>query len=147
MNCGGFRRVLLQIGLGYSRSLRRITGGLVLVAATVVISAAIVFPLWYFSTHDRTGYTIVVLGLAVVAVLFYMIRRTRAFWELTSDERAARVRRLLGRLLAVLGYLVSLYIIFGLYVVGLLAAAVPLSVVYLLVLGYSLYARRSKARR
>lgn len=147
MNGRRFHRVLLQIGLGYSRTLRRIASGLLLVAATVSLSAAIVFPLWYFSTRDRTGYTLVVLGLAGAVILFLIARRMRAFWELASEERTARVRRLLVRLLAVLGYLVGLYVIFGLYVVGLLPVAVPLSIVYLLVLGYSLYARRSKAGR
>lgn len=147
MNSGGVRHTLFQIAAGYSRSLRRVIVSMALIAGTVAMSAAVVFPLWYFSTHARRAYTIAVLALFGAAILFLLVRRSRTFWELSANERSARVRRAIGKILSVLAYLVGLYLILGLYAIGLYAAAVPLTVLYLLVLGYSLYVRRSRARR
>jgi len=147
MTAGGIRRTLVQIAAVYTRSLRRIAWSLLLLAGTLGVSAAIVFPLWYFSTHERRIFTIVVLCLFAAGILFLLFRRTRAFWELPPTERAARFRRLVLRLMSLVAYLVALYVILGLYVVGLLAAAIPLTMIYLLVLGYSLYVRKSRTRR
>lgn len=147
MNRVGLRRTLLQIVSGYSRSLRSLLISVALIAATVAVSAAVVFPLWYFSTHSRRAYTIAALALFGAGILFLLVRRSRAFWELPGTERSRRVRRFFARLLSVLAYLAGLYIILGFYAVGLLAAAIPLTVVYLLVLGYTLYVRRSRTRR
>lgn len=147
MTGAGIRRTLVQIVAGYFRSFRRIAWSLLLLAATLGVSAAIVFPLWYFSTHERKIFTIVVLCLLAAGILFLLFRRTRAFWELSPNERAARFRRLALRLMSLFAYLVALYVILGLYVVGLLAAALPLTMIYLLVLGYSLYVRKSRTRR
>lgn len=146
MTPNGLRRVLLQIGLGYTNTLRRLTWILALALATVVVSAVIVFPLWYFSTHDRPAYTATVLSLAGAGVLYLIIRKSWTFWELPRGERALRIRRLLAKLAAILGYLAGLYIILGLYLVGLFVAAIPLSALYLLALGYTLYVRRSRVR-
>ena len=63
MNRVGLRRTLLQIVSGYSRSLRSLLISVALIAATVAVSAAVVFPLWYFSTHSRRAYTIAALAL------------------------------------------------------------------------------------
>ena len=141
---GRLRSAVIQIATGYGRSLRRIVWSLILIAGSVVVSAAIVFPLWYFSTHDRRAYTIVVLVAAALAILFLLFRKTRTFRGLPAKERARRFRRGIGRLLLVIAYVVGLYIVFGFYVVGLVAAAIPLTVVYLAALGYTLYVRRSR---
>lgn len=141
---GRLRRALIQIATGYGRSLRRIVWSLILIAGSVVVSAAIVFPLWYFSTHDRRAYTIVVLIAAALALLFLLFRKTRAFWGLPAKERTRRFRRGIVRFFVVVAYIVGLYIVFGFYVVGLIAAAVPLTVVYLAALGYTLYVRRTR---
>lgn len=147
MSSRSIRRVLLTIAAGYSRSLTRITWSLVLIAGAVAVSAAIVFPLWYFSTHNRRGYTLMVLVVGCAAVLFMLFRKTRAFWELAPRERLAKIRRAATRVLIVIAYLVALYIVVGFWLVGMLAAAIPLSLAYLLVLGYSLYARDSRGRK
>lgn len=147
MNPSGLRRTLFQIGAGYSRSLRSAAISIALIAVTIAASAAVVFPLWYFSTHSRRAYTIAVLSVFAAGIVFLLVRRSRAFWELPGKERTRRVRRFFAKLLSVLAYLVGLYIILGLYAVGLLVAAIPLTFVYLLILGYTLYARRSRARR
>lgn len=147
MNTTGLRRTLFQIVSGYTRSLRSAVVSLALIAATVAVSAAVVFPLWYFSTHSRRAYTIAVLSFFAAGILFLLFRRSRAFWELPGKERSKRVRRFFGKLLSLVAYLVGLYLILGLYAVGLLAAAIPLTVIYLFILGYTLYARRSRGRR
>ena len=147
MTLPGIGHALLQIATGYSRSIRRLAWSLLLLAGTIAVSAAIVFPLWYFSTHDRSAYTVVVLALTAAALLFFLFRRTQAFWELSSQERALKVRRTVGKTALVLAYLFGLYVILGFYVVGLLAVALPLTIVYLLALGYTLYARKSRTHR
>ena len=144
MMAGGLHHALLQIATGYGRSLRRIALTTLMIAATVTVSAGIVFPLWYFSTHDRTGYTVVVLCLLAAAILFLIFRKTRVFWELPSRERGRRVRHALVRVLVVLTFVVGLYITLGFYLVGFLAVALPLTAVYFFALGYTLYVRKSR---
>jgi hypothetical protein len=139
-----FRRTIVQIATGYGRAIRRFAWTILLLAGAVAVSAAIVFPLWYFSTHNRTGYTITVLCVFAVAVLFFVFRRTRTFWDLPPRERRRRVRRTVGRILIVLAYILGLYLTLGFYMVGLVAVAVPLSAVYLFALGYTLYVRKPR---
>ena len=117
-----------------------------MLAGTIAVSAAIVFPLWYFSTHDRTGYTIVVLALFACGFLALVLRRTGTFWRLPARERRLRIKRLVIRVIVFIGYLIALYAILGFFVVGLLAVAIPLSVAYLFALGYTLYVRKSRVR-
>jgi hypothetical protein len=141
---GAMRTTVVQIAAGYSRSIRRLAWTVLILAATVAVSAGIVFPLWYFSTHDGTAYTIVTLCLFAAALLFLVFRKTQAFWELSTRERARRLRRTFGKLLLVIAYILGLYVTLGFYFVGSLAVAIPLTLVYLLALGYTLYVRKAR---
>jgi len=137
----------VRILKGYARVLRRALVIIALLFATLVAAAAIVFPLWYLSTKLRPLYTTVVLLMCVAGLVYLVVRKAIAFMGYPAHIRARKLTSAAARLAGIVLALALLYVIVGLYVYQLLAVAIPLSIIYLVVLGYLLYVRRSPSHR
>ncbi len=141
------RETAVRILKGYARTLRRVLAVVVMLMATLVGAAAIVFPLWYLSTQLRSLYTAVALVICAAGLVYLVVRRVISFMGYPAHLRTRKLKSAAARLAGVVLALALLYLIVGLYVYHLLAAAIPLSIIYLLVLGYVLYVRRSPSHR
>ncbi len=132
---------------GYAKAFRRALAIAALLSLTLVAAAAIVFPLWYLSTKLRPLYTALVLAAGAAGLIYLVARRLSAFVSQPAPIRAAKLKSAALRVGGILLALGLLYLIVGLYVYQLLAVAIPLSIIYLSVLGYVLYVRRSPSDR
>ena len=137
----------VRILAGYAKALRRTLAVVALLLATLVAAAVIVFPLWYLSIKARSLYTAAVLLLCAAGLIYLVVRRVVAFMGYPPQLRARKLKSAAARLVGVVLALALLYLIVGLYVYQLLAVAIPLSIIYVLVLGYVLYVRRSPSHR
>ncbi len=133
---------LREIGRGYLRSLRGLLWALALAALALAAGVAIVLPLWYLSTHFRGAYTWCALGLVAGGLAYLAVRRIVERSRRPREIRRAAARRAAGRALTLVVAIVALYLILVLYFIGFLGAAVPLSVLYVVALGYRLYVTR-----
>ncbi len=117
---------------------KRLAAILVFVLAITVLCYVFVYPLWYFSSFHRQGYTYLVLIVLLIILVLLVIR---AILRSKKDNGFAAVLPGLLGVLRVVGSLTALYGIILLYSRGLIAAAVPLSILFLALLGYQKYGR------
>jgi len=142
-----FKEAAKRIALGYFGALRSFGWLLALLGGTLLASAIFVFPLWYVSTHHREAYTTGVLAVCAAGVLFLIVRKVRTLLLRPAKQRKAAIRRFFVRTIVVIAYFISFYIVLGFYLVGFYIAAVPLSLIYIIVLGHTLYVRRARQTR
>lgn len=128
---------------GYGRTARWIIVAAAVVALVAAVAAAIVFPLWYLSTKERTLYTVVVLLACAGGIAYLIYRRISGFLASPPAVKVQRLKAVAMRIAAVIAGLVLAYVIIGLYVFRLFAVAVPLSIIYLVAAGYLLYAQQA----
>ncbi len=130
-----------RIALGYIRILR--STGIVIAGASAIalVSIVIVTPLWFLATQHTSIYTIAFLSSILIAGLGFTVYR------LASDRRA-RVR-FLRRVVQVAGLsvvLALLYLTVYLYSHAVFAAAIPLTIVFIAVVGLLLYGKNTSRR-
>ncbi|WP_455382349.1 hypothetical protein [Salinispira pacifica] len=144
------RRIINRIVRGYAR-LGRSAGGaaggvIASVAGAVALSALIVFPLWSLATENRPVYNLLVLGLVSATILTLAVRAVRHRSRSTNDRSTTRGRGR-GRALtagALLLLILALYGTVALYWNGILAVAIPATVVVAVAIGYLLGVRPSR---
>ncbi|MDR1626221.1 MAG: hypothetical protein LBT33_06735 [Spirochaetia bacterium] len=133
---------------GYARFFR---GILWLIAATCLVGLTgflVVYPLWYFASGYKNGYSLAALGFLLLAVFFFLVGKLKAsvrgaggfgLWLKT------RFRAFLKRALFVFLAAAALYLIFFLFARGYIPVASGIALVYLVVLGVVLAGRRDSA--
>ena len=99
---------------GYRHIFALLSGALPLIGGIVLVSGLIVLPLWYLASYHRRLFTIIVLALLAVAVLFALYRRVR---------RGGRAG--VGRLGLGVATLALLYGTVRFFALSLYAAAIP----------------------
>ena len=129
---------------GYAGGLRGIGLFLALIAVAVVVSAVVVFPLWYAAVHWTRGFTWGMLSvLAAGAITFLMVKVVRISREAGTDWGRGVVLILIRlSLVAVFGCL--LYGIVWLFDHRLFIAAVPALLLFITLFGIVRYARWGK---
>ncbi len=103
-----------------------------------------VFPLWFFSTHHRRGYSIFVLSVLAFLLIFLLTRRLIRSYKQHANA-VSFLRHIILPAVVKIGrvslYILSIYGIVLLYVYGLYLAAVSVSLIFLLLLAYFKYGR------
>ncbi|MEW5817496.1 MAG: hypothetical protein AB1798_19125 [Spirochaetota bacterium] len=147
MNVLDVNELLKKIFSGYLNTAKKLVVVLLFLALTGLTSAIVVFPLWYLATEHREVFTILVfflfLSLVIFAVVMKVIRAFRPHQN-PKEKISAFLRRFSARLLILLFFLSAVYLLAFLYTSGILLAAVPLTILFILILGYILYGRKYK---
>ena len=133
--------MLARILRGYLELGKGVGIFLLLVAGSAALGFAIAWPLWYFATAHRGAYTLVVLALLAAAGIAAVVRAAVRRLRLPPESRRGRH----GAILVVLWVILLLG---GLYVAALLVAggawhaAIPVSLGWLVLLGWIGFARK-----
>ena len=121
---------------GYARLGLSAAGVVAAVAGALAFSALVVFPLWALSTRDRAVYNLLVLLVAAAAltaaVARAVVRRKQSRGERFPAARAKR-RHTALRVLGGIAALIAAYFIAALYRNGILAAAIPATLLLLFI--------------
>ncbi|MBT3275149.1 MAG: hypothetical protein HN368_18485 [Spirochaetales bacterium] len=136
----GFRNIAKSISKGYLRAIKSLVKLVIGAAAISVLGAVIVAPLWYLATRHPDVYSILILVGAGGTLLAFLVYR-----GITDRSRRNHYLRILRKVLIFLPAAAVFYIIALLYSWGMLAAAVPLSAVYVIALGFVLYGKKKSA--
>jgi hypothetical protein len=145
----GLTELLRRILRGYRNAAVRIAWVALFLVVAVAISALIVYPLWFLAGNHPQGFTYGVLGFLGLLLVLWIGSRLRRGLEregsLTGLFRSV-ILPSLGRI-AVAGLLVvTAYVLAVAYAQGVLAVAVPGTVLFAGALGYLLYLRGRGAR-
>ncbi len=126
---------------GYLRVGRGVAGVTGAILGALALSAVIVYPLWALATGNRPVFNLIVLAIVAVAMITAVVRavlhRRRRGRERLAEAQPRRSRTGL-RILGGLAVLVCCYVIAALYWNGILGAAIPATVVLVVVIGYLL---------
>ena len=105
-------------------------------------SIAIVFPLWYGAIYAREVYTVAVICLLAALALLGVALRVRAMVQESGSLFRDHLLKALRKLLLLLLFLAFAYTILWLFARRHYYLALPLLVVYLLLLGLIKYGKK-----
>jgi hypothetical protein len=133
---------------GYARFFRGILWLLAAICLVGLTGFLIVYPLWYFASGYKNGYSLASLSFLLLAVLFFLAGRLRAsvrgaggFGLWLKTKFRAFVKKALFVFLAA----AALYLMFFLFARGYVLAASGIALVYLVIVGVVLAGRRDSA--
>ncbi len=132
---------LRSIASGYRTLLKRIGTVLAFATATVALSAAIVYPLWYLASFRKDIFDILVIAAAAGYLIAVLVRRIvrKPANGVTRGKIALGFAKKLGVMIAVVA---AAYAFVLLVLAGKTAIAIPVAVVFLGVFGYLVYGKR-----
>ena len=130
------RTYAIGIGRGYKTFLQSAIAAAGGLAVVVGLSAIIVTPLWLLATKHTTAYTALALGGIAGAWLYFTVYRI-----CTQEERRKRFLRRILKTAIFAGGVALFYVVFLLYSRGIYAAAVPLSICLVALVGLLLHGK------
>jgi hypothetical protein len=140
----GIREPLRAMGLGLWRTLRRLLFALGVVAAIGLLGLVLALPLWAFASFEPRAFTLVVLGLLLIGLLFLLarrvVRRAREAGGFTPWLKA-RVLPALRGLGVTVAFLLAAYLVLVLLARGWVAAGVVVAGAAVLLGAYLRFAR------
>ena len=128
--------MLGRVVSGYRRIGSMLGRAVLFVVSVVVVSAVIVWPLWYLATHAREAYTIVSVVAVLGLVAYWAVRSIRLRRAVRRDRRRRVARRWPRRLLVGAAVLITVYAAFGFGAAGYLWMAIPAAAIGVLLVGY-----------
>lgn len=136
---------LLIILKNYRRLLKNLLYFLIYTILITGSSLIITLPLWYAATEHSKGYTATVILLIAVLTGLSLMKQLRN-WIISKQKSGMILSKIILipiKRIAVLSlFIVLLYGIVYIYSLGLLLIAVPLTAVYMLILGYYVFIYR-----
>jgi len=139
------REILISILKGYGDTGKRVMLLFLQTCVILLVSAVIVFPLWYFATQYTQAFTLTVGFLILIYIFFRIILKVR---ELARNTRqsggdfSSLLNDFFKKLGRIFFLLFCIFIVFILYVNGNLAIAIPVTLLVILTLGYFIYGRK-----
>ncbi|MDR1179678.1 MAG: hypothetical protein LBK44_04170 [Spirochaetales bacterium] len=131
---------------GYTRFFR---GILWLVAAVCLVGLTgflIVYPLWYFASNYKNGYSLTALGFLFLVAVFFLVGRMKASIRLAGGFGLwlkTKFKVFLKRVLFIFLAAAALYMVVFLFARGYILVASGAALVYFVVLGAVLAGRRN----
>lgn len=123
---------------GFGRLFKKLGIFIAFCAAAVVISVIIVYPMWFFATTNSQIFSLFILYLLSGLVVFFLVRKILSKENRTNSGRIPFVlKRHILKLLFTSP--VFLFAIIVLYLNAKFIVAIPLSLVFLALLGYLLF--------
>jgi hypothetical protein len=136
-------RVLFQIGRGYVKSICSIIRFGFVISLLAGVSIALIFPLWFLSTHFKEIYTISTITGLIVLCILYLVLKTR---KIITQNGVNEILLKFGKIctffmcIAILGIILLFYSIFftldqleinGLLKESLFISLLVLSIIYI----------------
>ncbi len=145
----GLAEVSRRILRGYRNAAVRIAWTAGFLVAAVAISAAIVYPLWYLADTHAQAFTYGVLSLLALLFALWIVSRLRRGLEQEGSVSGLfrwLILPALARVAAAVLLVVAAYVLAVVYAQGVLAVAIPGTVLFAAALGYLLYLRGRSTR-
>ena len=145
MNTKNLIKGLIVILSNYQSLLKNYIYFLIYSALIIGSSLVITLPLWYAATEYSKGYTVIVILLIVLLTGMSLMRQLR-HWVIAKQKLGMKLSEIilipLKKIAVFSFFTIWLYGIIFIYSRGLFWVAVPLTVVYILVLGYFIFIYR-----
>lgn len=133
---------------GYVRFFRGILWLLAAVCLVVLTGFLIVYPLWYFASGYKDGYSLASLSFLLLSIVFFLTGRLRASIRGAGNPGIwfkKKFRAFFKKLVFVFLAAAALYAMIFLFARGYILAASGITLVYLVILGVVLAGRRDSA--
>ena len=140
--------ILLSITRGYLRLGKGLAGVVSVIVILTASSAIIVFPLWYLAANHTRAFTITTLILLAAGLIFLLARRV---YRDISGGKANKPQpeqiffHVLWRIIKKVLFVSIGIAIAALYLNRIFAVAIPVSLLYFLIVGYLAFWRRSSS--
>ena len=142
----GLNQILIILK-NYFRVLKTLLQFIIYSGLILLSSLIITLPLWYAATEHSKAYTWTVILVLILLFSFLTFMRIRK-WFYNKKKEGLSTRRIiiipLKNLVVFIFFIIFMYIIFYIYSKGAIYAAAPLTVIYLLMIGYRVFIHRRK---